>query len=132
MPGMWNRPSRRVKGYAMKRLRRIAWNGLAALFVLLCAAIVISWIHSAHRVWACSMNVWGARYRFTSNSAQLFVNGPPAADDPVARQIAAEMSNDDFSWNQKPTSNAAGSPVITGDLRPQSPTWRMHQHFRQG
>jgi hypothetical protein len=116
----------------VKHLWRVALNGLTALLALLCAAIFVSWVHSAHGQWRRSLSVRGSRYHFTSQSAVLFVDGPPAAaDDPAAKRIAAQMSNDDFLWNQKPAINAAGARLITGDVRKGSPTWEMYEHFRK-
>ena len=85
----------------MRRLRRVAFNGLCAVSTLLCVGLVVLWARS---FWGdsslLSRRTESGRYTLATVGRDLVLRGPPVggADDLVGREIASRASNDDFDW----------------------------------
>jgi hypothetical protein len=114
----------------MNRLRRIAFRGLLLLSLLLFVCVATLWALSYRAGFHFTYNTAAARYTLGSASGQFIISGPPidGADDEIAKEIAARMSNDDFVWN--PPAERHGVWSLEGDARPGSATWEMFQRFR--
>jgi hypothetical protein len=109
----------------VKRLRRIAWNGLMTGSALLIVGAVGLWVasyrwHPAFRFHGLSGLSW-----FSSADGRIKIVGPPdeGRDDPAVASVAALMSNHDFQWSAP--LDHRGARVVRGEPRKGSPTDRM-------
>ncbi|MFI5378191.1 MAG: hypothetical protein ACHRHE_02690 [Tepidisphaerales bacterium] len=116
----------------MKRSRRIIFNGLTLLSLMLCLTAIVMWVLSlradSHFL---TFDTAAARYTLRSTWGQLVLFGPrtDGADDPVAAEIASRMSNDDFDW-QPASRPGQWEGRIEGNARKGSATWEIYQRFQ--
>jgi hypothetical protein len=114
----------------MGKLLRRTFNCLLWLSIALAIGTGILWAlsyrHGFHFTHVTSAGTFSIR----SASGQFIIGGPPTdgAEDEVARQIAARMSNDDFTWNA-PIEKRDGW-LMEGEAKSGTATWEMFQRYK--
>jgi hypothetical protein len=110
-------------------MKRKLFTFAAVTSAVLCGGAVVLWVRSFRGDSHVSVNAVGARYTVNSTWGRLVFLGPPpeGPDDPVAAEIAARMSGDDFDWGP-PLERREGWRV-RGDVRRGTATWEMFRRF---
>jgi hypothetical protein len=117
---------------SVKRLRRVAFNGSAALSLLLCVALVVMWFRSFRSdARLVGVSTASGRYTIKSSFGRIVLAGPKktgraaGVHDSTFRELAAQACNDDITWNLP-----ARRGYIEGVVRPGSATARMYDRVR--
>src|SRR5690349_10297752 len=110
----------------MRRRRRLLFNSLCALSLLIAIAVWILWRQSFMSDWQHFRFMQNQEhYVLLSKSGQFVLVGPPKEDssNPISRETIERMSNEDFEWSE------IGIEYVCGAVRRDTPTWQVFQHY---